>query len=257
MQGPGQAVVAHQVGVFDAVQQQVHHAQQVGHGLFLGAVQGVGLEGLSVLDGPLLLLHVLVGFHQEAAGARGRVVDHLADLGVHPLDHEAHHGAGGVELAVGAGRVAHLAQHALIQVRQGVDVVADVKVDAVDQVDHVAQQVAAEHTVVGLAEDGGHDVALVALLGAHQPAQVWEQVVVHEIQQIVAGAAPVLVGGPVAPAIWSLDHVAVPAPQQQAALLQVVKTLEEQNPRQLWDAVHIGTEASVLAHDVAGGFDGR
>ena len=47
--------------------------------------------------------------------------------------------------------------------------------DAVDLVDHVAQQVAADHAVDRAAEDRGDDVAPVAAVGALQAAQIGEQ----------------------------------------------------------------------------------
>ena len=75
------------------------------------------------------------------------------------------------------------------------------EVDAVDLVDDVAQQVAADHAVDDAPEHGGDDVAPVAAVGALQAAQVGEEaralgavgadgfLLVDEGEQFVAGDA--------------------------------------------------------------------
>ena len=82
------------------------------------------------------------------------------------LDHEADDRARRVELAGVAGGVAHLAEHRLVEVGHRVDVVGGGEVDLVDLVDDVAQQIAGEHPVVGLLENGGEHVAGIVLAGA-------------------------------------------------------------------------------------------
>ena len=62
-------------------------------------------------------------------------------------DHEADDGARRVELAGVAGGVAHLPEHRLVEVAERVDFVGRGEVDAVDLVDDVAQQIAADHPV--------------------------------------------------------------------------------------------------------------
>ena len=44
-----------------------------------------------------------------------------------------------------------------------------------DLVDHVAQQIAADHAVADAGEDGGDDVAAVVAVGALKAAEVGEQ----------------------------------------------------------------------------------
>jgi hypothetical protein len=123
-----------------------------------------------------LLGDVVVGFHQKAAGAAGRVEHGFAKTGVADLHHEAHHRARGVELARVASGVAHLAQHGFVQVREGVNLLAAAEVNAVDLVDDVAQQVAADHAVLHAAKHIGDDLALAAFLAAAgQAAQYGEQ----------------------------------------------------------------------------------
>ena len=96
-------------------------------------------------------------------------------FGFDDFDHEADDGARRVELARVAGGVAHLSQHGLVQMAEGVDLVAAGEVDAVDLVDHVAQQVAVDHPVDRAVEDRGDDIAPVAAVGALQAAQIGEQ----------------------------------------------------------------------------------
>ena len=63
------------------------------------------------------------------------------------VDHEPDDGARGVELAGVAGGVAHLLEHGLVEMAEGVDLLGGGEVDAVDLVDDVAQQVAVDHAV--------------------------------------------------------------------------------------------------------------
>jgi hypothetical protein len=134
--------------------------------------RGCTLQGATLLGRAYLWREVVVGFHQKAAGAAGRVEHGFAQARVADLHHEAHHRARGVELAGIARRVAHLAQHRFVQVREGVDFFAGAEVDAVDLVDDVAQQVAADHAVLHALEDVGDDLALAAFFAAGQAAQI-------------------------------------------------------------------------------------
>jgi hypothetical protein len=204
------------LGRVQPVQQQVHLRKQVRQRLGLAAGQRTGLEQLAVGDGLDLGGEVVERLDQEAAGAAGGVEHGLARTRVAHFHHEAHHRPRGVELAGVAGGVAHLPRHGLVERAEGVQLVARGEVDAVDLVDHVAQQVAAAHAIVHAAEDGRDHVAAVVAVGAGEPAQVGEQprppgtvgagafLGVDEGQQLVAGHA-VGPGRPVAPAVGRLD----------------------------------------------------
>ena len=65
------------------------------------------------------------------------------------FDHESDDGARSIELTGVPGSVAHLLEHGLVEVTEGVDLVAAGEVNAVDLVDHVSQQVAVDHPVDG------------------------------------------------------------------------------------------------------------
>ena len=115
-----------------------------------------------MLGGGDLGVEVVEGFDQKTAGAAGGVKHSVAQVRVGHLHHEAHHGARSVELAAVARRVAHFAQHGFVQMREGVDFLAGVEVDAVDLVDDVAQQIAADHAVLHTLEHVCNDFALAA-----------------------------------------------------------------------------------------------
>ena len=82
---------------------------------------------------------MIVGFHQEAARARCRVQDGLAEARIRDRDHEPHDGARGVKLAGIARRIAHLAQHGFVERAQRVQLVAGGEMNAVELVDDIAQ----------------------------------------------------------------------------------------------------------------------
>ena len=123
-----------------------------GQRLGLAAEDALLLEDLAVLDGLALLGQVVVRLDQEAARAAGGVEDGFAQPRVDHLDHEADHGPRRVELAVVAGRVAHLLEHRLVEVAEGEELLLGGEVDAADLVDDIAQQVAGGHAVDDAAE---------------------------------------------------------------------------------------------------------
>ena len=135
-----------------AVQQQVHLAEQIRQGLWLAADDGLVLQTLAVGDRLHLLFKMVVRLDQKAARAAGRVEDGFAKARIGDFHHEAHDGARRVELAGVAGRVAHFPEHGFVESAEGVDLVARREVDAVDLVDHVAQQIAALHAVIDALE---------------------------------------------------------------------------------------------------------
>lgn len=84
--------------------------------------------------------HVFIGLGQEPAGAATGIVDRLADLGIHHLDHGPDDLAGSEELPAIVAFLAHLEQQALVNLGKGEDVgiVGPRRGDFVDLVQHVA-----------------------------------------------------------------------------------------------------------------------
>ena len=167
----GQAVAVGDAGRLQAVQQQIHLGQHVRQRLGLTAEDALLLQRRLVLDRLALLFQVLVRLGQEPARAARRVEDRFAKLRIDRRDHEPDDRPGRVEFAGVPGRVPHFPQHGLVQVAQRVDLVGGIEVDAIDQVDHVPQQVAADHAVDDAAEDrGDHVAATVAVAALQRPA---------------------------------------------------------------------------------------
>lgn len=81
---------------------------------------------------------VIVRLHQKSTGPARRVKDGLSEVRIGDTHHEAHHRTWRVELARVARRIAHLAQHRLVQVRKRVNLVAGREVNAVDLVEDVS-----------------------------------------------------------------------------------------------------------------------
>jgi hypothetical protein len=100
------------------------------------------------------------------------VEHHLSELRIHLLHDEADHRPRSVELARVAGRISHLPQHRLVEMRHRVDVVGRGEVHAVDYVDHIAEKVAGQHPIEGLLEHRRQDIARVSLSTALQIAQL-------------------------------------------------------------------------------------
>ena len=175
-------------------------------------------------------------------------------LGVDHVDHELGDGARGVVLAGVAG-VLQVAQDLLVEVAEQVAVLRLVEVDAVvDLVDHLAHQVAGLHVVVGVLEDAADDEAALVVMRRLEVLEGGEQLVVDEVEQLVAGHA-LGVGGPVAPAQRLGDGRAVGVVEQFVLGFLVVEDLEEEHPDQLADALGVAIDADILAHDVLDGFD--
>ena len=133
---------------------------------------------------------VVVGRHQKARRAGGRVVDGLADLGVDHLDDGADHMPRRAELAQFAG-LFDLPQHVLEEIALGVGV-GLVQAQAVDEVDHLGQhgglvdrQARTGHEVGGaalaqfgeesehLVADETHDRFARQALGPDRPAEAF------------------------------------------------------------------------------------
>ena len=253
-QRPGQRVVVADIARhLDAVEHQVGHAQQVRQLLLLHA-QDAGLQQRLLLGVAHLLAQVLDGAHQKAARASGGVEHALTQLRVDHVHHELRDGARRVELARVAGAL-QVAQDLLVQIVELVTVSLAVEVDAGELVDHLPQQLPALHEVVGVLEHAAHHpAARVAHRVGREVLQLREELVVHEVEQRVAGDA-LGVSGPVPPAQVLGDGAAVVVAGEFELFLQRIEHLKEQQPHHLLDALRIAVDAGILAHDVLDGFD--
>ena len=161
---------------------------------------------------------------------------------------------GGVELARVAGAL-QVFQDFFVEVVELVALGLAVEVDGVQLVDHLAQQVAAFHVVVGVFKHAAHHIAARVAHGVGAEAfEGGEELVVHKVEQRVAGDA-LGVGRPIAPAHGFGDGALVVVARQLQLFFQRVKHLQKQQPGELADALGVAIDAAVLAHDVLDGFD--
>ena len=218
--------------------------------------EDAGLQGALVLRGFYIAAAlVLDGAGEKAAGATSRVHDLLVQLGVDHTHHKFGDRARGVELAGVAG-ILQVAQQLLVEVAELVALLGLVEVHAfLNLVDHLAQQLAGLHVVVGVFKHAAHDeggwrVAVVAEI-----LQRREEHAVDKLFQLIAGHA-FRVGSPGAPAAAFGDGRFVVVVHQLPFQLAVIKDLQEQQPDQLANALGVAVDADVFAHDVLDGFDG-
>ena len=258
----------------EAVQEQIHLAKQVRERLGFATEERTFLENASVGDGFDLFGKVVEGFDEEATGAAGGVEHGFAQVWVGDGDHEADDGARGVELAGIAGGIAHLAEHGFVEGAQRVQFIAGGEVDAVELVDDIAQEVAADHAVLHPAKDRGDDIAArvsgASRVGTGEGAQVAEQagallpvgqgtfLLVDEGEEFIAGDT-VGLGGPVAPAVGRLDggleFLRGELGLALALEFQVIEELQEHDPGEHRQAVQITIQTFVFSHDVPGGLE--
>ena len=99
----------------------------------------------------MVLLDVVDGLHQHAAGAAGGIVDGFALLGVEDVHHQAHHGARRVELAgLFVGGVGEFLDQVFVGLAEDVRLRRLIaEVDAGEMLDEIAQQGIGQAILVG------------------------------------------------------------------------------------------------------------
>ena len=260
------------VGLIDAVEDQVREPDRIDDVVFFTAVERSGCEALQVIGGGVVskvAADVLVGLSEEAAGAATGVVDGLAHPGAHDADHGADDLARGEELTAVVVPFAHAEQEAFVGLGEGEDVTvvdgADLdRVDAVEDVEEVLLRVDAD------ALDAGHDLAddLLARRGARpgcQATEMREEVAVDEGEQRAEGtirqrlALGATRGGPVPPAVRGSEGAGEGGAHGlgllRLDLLTLVENAEEEDPCQFRDVLE-GPGAVRAPEDVADAVDG-
>ena len=108
-------------------------------GLLLNAADTL-LHSLTVVGGFDLLVQVLDGAGEKAAGAAGRVEKGLPELGVEHVDHELGNGPGGIVFPGVPGRL-QVGKDLFVDVVEQVAVAGFVEVQILfDGVDHLTEQ---------------------------------------------------------------------------------------------------------------------
>ena len=260
-----QGVVVIDPGHVQPMQQQVRDAEHIGELLLLDAVDG-GAVLLGVRRALDLRLELLEPAGDEAARAAGKVRHGLPDPGAYTLRHELGHRAGRIELTCRT-RALQFFQDGLVNLPEGVALLIVGKIQLVDDIEHLPQQHAVLHILVGVGKGGLHDGLLDGRLRRDRDAmdhdfsvaigdvpalEHREQGVVDEIQERVAGQALAgLVVGPVAPAAGLRDDGDIVVFIKFPVLLLGVIDFQKQHPRDLLDALGIAVDTRVVAHDVA------
>ena len=264
-----QGVAADDVRGLQAVENQVHGGDDIGQRLLLLAEEGVLLQGLGIAGALDALAHVGKGLAQEARRATGRVIDRLANFGVHDLDDGADEGTGRVVLAAVAPGIAHLGNLGLIEDGHLVLVLGALETELVDEVDDLAQVVARGNLVLQLGKNLTYLVFQRLGTGGRvlELAKRGEQLTVDKGRQVgtrhgidrVGGAVGLLGGGPLTPAhVARQDGLVVLAGEQGLVLaltVEVIQVLEEKQPRGLLDVVQLGGASRLVAQDIVYGIE--
>lgn len=250
-----QAVAVVDVGVVDAVQQQVRDGEHVGELLLLDAVDGVVPEG-AVVGRRDLLLELAQPADEEAAGAAGEVGHALAEVRLDAVGHEVGDGARRVEFTGAAGRL-QLFEDGLVDIAEGVHVVVALEIDIVDDVDDLTQQDTVLHVLVRLLKHRLDDALLLGHVGCDGEVLEHGEEVVDEFEKLFTriGRARAVVVGPVLPAVGLGDDGVVVVFIHLPVLFFGIVDLEEECPDDLLDALGVAVDAGVVAHDVLEPFD--
>lgn len=205
-----------------------------------------------------------MGFTQEAGRPGGSVVDTLTDARLDHPDHGANQWTRGVVLAAVTPGVAHVLDFRFIQMRKLVLLGLGAKAQRIDQLQGIAQAIAAGELVADLAEDLANPVFQgLGIAGPLAEAlQVRKQLAVDEGDQITSGERVIVVElaiggfrcGPGRPAVGLVDHEAVGSAHQLrflgALVLKVVQVFEKQHPRGLLGVVQLGGAAGLFPEHV-------
>ena len=231
------------------MQQHIGGRQQVRELFFLHAVDLL-LQRLVIGHALyVFVFYVIERAGEEAAGAAGRVHNRLAELRINAIDHKAGDGAWGIKLT-GIARRLQIFEDLFVNVAEQVALAGAGEVDFVELVDHLTQQGAVFHVVIGIAERlSDHKAARVLIDRRGEVFQRREQVVVDELQQGITGNA-FGVRRPGAPQVALRNRVLVVILLQFQRLFLGVKDFQKQQPGELAEALRIAVHAGVFAHNV-------
>ena len=126
--------------------------------------------------------------------------------------------------------------------------------DLVEFVDDLAQVDARFHVVVVIGEDFAHEQGALVAAGEVDIGEGGEELLIDKFYKLIAGNAFV-VARPLVPVQLCGDGRAVVVLQQLQLFIFIAEYFQKQHPPQLQDSQLIAASASILAHDVAGGFD--
>lgn len=142
------------LGRFDAVQNHVHRADDVGKRHLFLAVEGFFLERFRVFCGQVLArFQVFKRLRQKARRSDRAVIHLVADGGSNYLHDGFYERAGRVVFAAVSARVAHVLDFVFVQVRHLMLFSVGTKAEFINTINDFAQVIAALNLVFQLAEN--------------------------------------------------------------------------------------------------------
>ena len=267
----GERVGVDDVGRVNAMQDHVHDGDDIGEALFLLAVKSALLQPLQIADRkPFLGAQIIEALAQEARRAAGAVVNLFADLRLDDLDHRANERARRVIFPAVAPGIAHVFELGFIKLRKLVLFRLRTESQLVDQLQRVAQRIAALKLVFDLAENLADLIFdRVGVFGARLEApQIGEQFAIDigdEVRPcerlVVIELAGLRFGrGPFRPTMRRVDNVgiglALKLRLEGALLLQIVEIFEKENPGSLFGVVEFRRAAGLFPEHVVDVLEG-
>jgi len=242
-------------GRVNAVQDHVGGAEHVRQRFFLDAKDALLHYLFITRDLHIVAALVIDGAGQKTTRTTGGIKHALGQLGVDAVDDELGDGARGVELAR-IPRTLQVFKYLLVDAAKGMAIGSVIEVDLADFVDHLPQQGARLHVVIGIFKQiADHQGTRAIFAGDDQLFfQGREELQVHKIGERVAGHA-FRVFGPVTPAQVLGQRRLVIIFRVFKLQFTVVVNLEEEHPHQLADTLRIAIDTHILAHDVLNGLD--
>ncbi len=232
------------------MQDHIGHGQHVGQLLLLHP-KDTALDLLPLGRRFCLSLQVLDGTSQEAPRTARRIEDRLTELGVDDVDDELGDGPRRVEFARVPGTL-QVFEELLVDVVELMTLSLRVEIDLVQLVDHLPEQGAVLHVVVGVFEDRTHHQTL--SFSGSQPLELGKESVVDEVEQRITRDA-FIVRCPLPPTELLGDGRLVVVAFHLPFLLPGIEHLQEEHPAKLADALGVTIDASVLPHDILDALD--
>ena len=144
---------------FESVQYAVHLRSDVGERLYLAAEKCALLQSLPLVRRVrAAFVHVVERLTEKATRATCTVVECLAKLGIEDANHRANERTRRVVLPAVASGVAHLAKTRFVEDAHLVAILVRLELEGLNEVDYLAQSVAARETAGEFAEDAANSI---------------------------------------------------------------------------------------------------
>ena len=248
------------------MQNAVHLRRNIRERLDLAAEEGLVLKDVVGLRTVLVaLLHVVEGLAEKPSRSTSAVIDLLAELRINDAHHHPDQRPRRIVLASVASGIPHFAQPRLVKHRKLVPVLLSLEAERLDEVDDLADGIAARELAGHLGENGADAILERIRVGVliAKPLQSRKQLLPDEVQQFVALQHLLIIKlalgiqriGPLAPpqspGQRRLVHLAIQSRLKLAFLLARIKITQKQQPARLLHVIkRPRTPASGLLQDI-------